>query len=75
MFQEQQCQCALSGISLQQPGDCAVDHIVPVSDGGANDMSNIQILHKKINTMKGTLSQDEFIKLCCMVAAHSEVKR
>lgn len=33
--------------------DLAVDHIVPLSKGGANDMSNFQVLCRRCNSKKG----------------------
>lgn len=33
-------------------------------------MSNVQLVHATINSMKGTMSQAEFIKHCKAVASH-----
>lgn len=33
--------------------DCNVDHIIPVSRGGKDDMDNLQLSHKWCNSHKG----------------------
>ena len=60
-------QCALSGIDLT-PESAELDHIVPLTNGGDHVMQNIQIVDVRINRMKGTMSNDEFIDLCVKVA-------
>ena len=38
-----------------------VDHVVPQSKGGSDHLDNLQLLCAACNSMKGALSQDEFI--------------
>mgnify|MGYP002621032842 FL=1 len=39
---------------LGVPGDpLTVDHIVPLSKGGTNDLANLQVLHRSCNSSKG----------------------
>jgi len=59
----QQYRCALSGMKLTKE-EAELDHIVPVSEGGTNDINNLQWLHYSVNRMKGTMSQDEFLLIC-----------
>ena len=66
--------CALSGISLEidltkslVKQNLSVDRIDP-EKGYTPD--NIQLVDKRINMMKQSLSQKEFIELCCKVADH-----
>ena len=66
--------CALSGIDLSidlsktlQQQNLSVDRI-DSNLGYTKD--NIQLVDKRINMMKGTLSNTEFIELCCKVAEH-----
>ena len=37
-----------------------VDHIHPISKGGASTIDNLQVISKFANTMKGSLTEDEF---------------
>lgn len=63
LVEQQSFKCALTGVELQ-PETAAADHIKPVSKGGENVISNIQILHHKVNTAKGTMTNEEFIQMC-----------
>ncbi len=64
---DQEYRCALSGLPLS-PKAVALDHIVSVSDGGSDEIANLQWVDVRVNTMKRTLSQAEFIELCKRVA-------
>jgi 5-methylcytosine-specific restriction endonuclease McrA len=59
--------CALSGIELT-PQTVSLDHIVPLAEGGADDMGNVQLVHAIINSMKGLMSQTDFVKWCKLVS-------
>ena len=67
----QRFRCALSGVPLN-PSNCDVDHIDPLSKGGSDMIDNIQILHRTVNRMKGTLSQSEFVEWCRLIVKHAE---
>lgn len=69
-LEQQDYRCALSGVHLT-PSNAALDHIVPVSEGGTDDVENLQWLDKIVNRAKSTLSQDEFIEMCRRVAAYT----
>lgn len=71
---DQNKNCMLSGISLEVDltkslikQNLSVDIIDP--DKGYTP-DNIQLVDKRINMMKQSLSQEEFIELCCKVADH-----
>ena len=59
--------CELSGAKLN-PDMFSLDHIVPLAHGGTHDAGNIQFVHPVINAMKGTLSVQEFVGWCKLVA-------
>lgn len=60
--------CALTGRPLT-PRVAEVDHKVSIRKGGDNSKANLQWLHKQVNRAKGTMSQSDFIAMCCEVAA------
>lgn len=43
--------------------DASIDHIIPKSRGGSNDITNLQWVHRDVNTMKWDKTHDEFIQL------------
>jgi 5-methylcytosine-specific restriction endonuclease McrA len=68
-LRQQEFRCALSGIELT-PETARLDHIVPVSQGGTDEIDNLQWLHVDVNTAKGTMSQDQFVSMCRKVAEY-----
>lgn len=58
--------CYLTGkkIDLNKPETYHLDHIVPSSKGGTNDLDNLGICLKEANYAKGELSVKELYKLC-----------
>jgi 5-methylcytosine-specific restriction endonuclease McrA len=58
--------CYLTGepINLLNTESYNLDHIIPVSQGGTNDLSNLQICLKSANQAKGDLSVKDLISLC-----------
>jgi len=70
LFKEQQGLCALTGIELKlgegsNRGNASLDRID--SDKGYIN-GNVQWIHKDINRMKNSFSQEYFIKMCKLVA-------
>lgn len=63
LLESQDFKCALTGRALS-PETASVDHIVPVSKGGPNAASNLQIVERQVNSAKGTMLQGEFIQMC-----------
>lgn len=57
----QNFKCAYTGVTLIPGLNTSVDHIIPKSRGGSNDITNIQWILKPLNTLKGELTHDEFI--------------
>lgn len=42
----------------------SVDHITPISKGGDNSVSNIQLVTHKANTIKNDMNLTEFFEFC-----------
>lgn len=68
----QKYRCALTNIAIT-PDTVALDHIVPIAKGGADDMTNVQLVHTTVNTMKGSLDQDEFIRWCRLIVQQNDL--
>jgi len=72
MYDEQNAKCALTGWPIKFPevghpqtSLCSIDRI-DSSKGYSKD--NIQLVHKDVNMMKQSFSQEQFIKVCKSVA-------
>ena len=63
LITRQQFKCAITGDDLD-PHDATIDHVVPISIGGSNDISNLQVVTKAANRIKGVLTMDQLIGLC-----------
>lgn len=70
LIQSQNYVCALSGVELT-PENAAIDHKIPVSRGGAHDISNLQVLHENVNMAKRNMLPEEFVDMCVKVARHA----
>lgn len=74
LHQQQKGVCALSGISIgwsvvNWSHTASIDRI---DNSLGYTEENIQLVHKKINMMRGSLSVDVFKELCVAVAANSK---
>ena len=76
LFNDQNRKCALSGISLEpdlslsmQKQNLSIDRI---DSNIGYEVGNIQWVDKRINMMKGSLSNDEFIYLCTLVSEYNK---
>lgn len=67
LLEKQRFECALSGRELT-PETAVLDHVIPVARGGEHRIENAQVLDAEVNRAKGTLTNDEFIELCRLVA-------
>lgn len=67
LLETQEYRCALTNEPLT-PDNLAVDHIVPISEGGSFDVENSQLVTKAANRAKHTMSQKQFVTMCHQVA-------
>jgi len=67
LVRSQDFRCSLSGVVLL-PDIATLDHKIPVAEGGGHSIENLQVVHSAINRMKGTMSCDEFVRWCKLVA-------
>lgn len=71
LVEQQEFRCALSGQELT-PETASLDHILPLSRGGAHALENLWVVDHQVNAAKGTLTADEFLELCRKVVAHAD---
>jgi len=69
--------CYLTGtpIDLEDSSNYNLDHIIPTSRGGSNNIDNLQICIKDVNTAKGQLMLDEFYDLCEKVLEYRDSRK
>jgi hypothetical protein len=57
---DQSYRCVESGTRIHIGEDAALDHFIPKSKGGTNELDNLRWVHHWINSMKGTMSNADF---------------
>ena len=71
----QGAKCAITGMALD-PQEVNADHIIPLSRHDLNpslEEDNFWLVHKKINSMKGSLTYQEFVEACKTVVDHQKL--
>ena len=61
--------CPFCGLKLNA-SNMSVDHIIPTSQGGKNISSNVRLVHLWVNKMRLDYKDEDFIKMCRLIAAH-----
>jgi len=74
LLEHQQYRCALTGRRLT-PETAALDHVVPIRQGGEHVVENTQVLHKDVNRAKGALTTAEFLAICREVVAWADSRK
>jgi 5-methylcytosine-specific restriction endonuclease McrA len=67
LIKKQEYRCALSG-SVLSANNASCDHIIPVSLGGSDEIDNLQWVDPQINKAKGSMTNEDFIRMCQRVA-------
>lgn len=62
LWKKQRGRCALTGRRLDRTAD--LDHILPKTRGGGDQISNLRWLSREVNMVKRNLTDDEFFALC-----------
>lgn len=68
LWEQQRGRCFYTGIPLVPGINASLDHQIPRSKGGTNDISNLKWVDLKINVLKSTMTHKEFIKFCKLIA-------
>lgn len=68
IFEKQEGCCAYTGELLILGDNASLDHKIPRSRGGADEVDNLQWVTWTINDCKRNLTHDEFVALCRRVA-------
>ena len=70
LFNLQEGRCPYSGLELTLGTNTSLDHKIPKSKGGADEMENLQWTHKLVNQMKWDTDEEEFLKMVMNIASH-----
>ncbi len=66
--------CHYTGVELPVD-DFSVDHKEPLERGGTNDLQNLCLTTKEMNTTKGTMTESEFKQLLSLVGGWADEGR
>lgn len=72
LWDEQEGRCAYTGEVLVPGENASLDHRVPVTRGGSNDVSNVHWTSYRINRMKTDMTEDEFFAACKAVLTYGQ---
>lgn len=61
-LEDQKYKCVYCGVDIRE--NYSIDHIVPLSKGGTNDIDNIDLVCKPCNTRKSTRSKEYYLSIC-----------
>ena len=78
LFEQQDNKCSISGINITLPRDCEEYHdhqwtasLDRIDSHKGYIQGNVQWVHKEINFMKHTLTQQELLNLCLIVTKYN----
>lgn len=67
LWEKQGGRCAYTGELLIPGVNASLDHKIPSTRGGTNDLENLQWVTYQVNRMKTDMLEEEFFRLCRMV--------
>ena len=67
LMAKQNFKCALTGNDISFESDIDLDHIIPTSRNGNNELSNVRWVTRQANRLKNNLTDDELKALCLKI--------
>ena len=71
LIAKQNFKCALTGDEISFESDIDLDHIIPKSRNGKNELSNVRWVTRQANRLKNNLTDDELKSLCLKIVQKS----
>lgn len=66
-LEDQKFTCFYTGIEIFPEINASLDHIIPKSKGGTNDLNNLVWCDRKINSFKNDNDYESLIKICSLI--------
>jgi hypothetical protein len=73
LFDSQNGICPYTGTELVIGINASVDHKIPKSQGGSNDLGNLQWVYLPVNMMKHKYKEEEFLDIVKLIYKHKEL--
>ena len=67
LIRKQNYKCSLTGDDISFESDIDLDHIIPITRGGKNEISNVRWVIRQANRLKNNLTDDELKVLCLKI--------
>lgn len=64
---KQNYKCALTGDNISFNDDIELDHIIPTTRNGKNELSNVRWVTRQSNRLKNNLTDDELREICLKI--------
>jgi 5-methylcytosine-specific restriction endonuclease McrA len=60
LMKRDKMKCQLCGLKIKDYWEASIDHIVSRSQGGSDEIENLQLAHPKCNNKKNTVYEQKF---------------
>lgn len=67
LIEKQGYKCSLTGDDISFEADIDLDHIIPTTRNGKNELSNVRWVTRQANRLKNNLTDSELIELCLKI--------